>query len=74
LITGRRTSQWKLLPDAIEMTLNFRTTTLECRVLALHLSLGIKEGIGMAQSGASGNRVLCYSHSGAVDVANLIEY
>lgn len=58
LTTGRRTSQWKLLSDATEMTLNFNTTTLESRVPALPLSIGMNQGIGMAQSRASGNRVL----------------
>lgn len=58
--TDRKTSQWKLLPDAIEMMLDFSTAILESRIPALSPSIGINQGPGMAQPCASGNWLLSF--------------
>lgn len=55
LTTDRKTSQWKLLPAAIEMMLNFSRAILESRVPAIPLSTGMNQGPGMAHPCASGN-------------------
>lgn len=55
LTPDRETSQWKLLPDATEMMLNFNTAILESRFPALPLPAGMIQGAVMAQPCASEN-------------------